>query len=125
MRGWLVALWLGAAACSGDGAFEVARWRLVTEGVEQPIELPAHLDSLMPARPTAYTLSTELEVPADLRGRPLTLTVAAFPAIVDLYVDGRRAEALESSVTERYRSPGWHAWRVPSDPAPRRALELR
>ena len=125
MRLWLVALVLAAAACSQDGVVELRRWTLEAEGVSaQAIDLPAHIDERIPKRAGTFVLTTDVELPFALRDRPLTLTVAALSGIARLRVDGRPAEALEWSVTERYRTKGWHAWRVPPSPGPRLSLAL-
>jgi hypothetical protein len=92
----------------------VSSWTLTLDqgGAAQPVSLPARL--ALPDRPLRYTLSTEVVLPPELRGRSLTLAIPYFRALAELRANGEEALSLETCLTARYADPGWHAWHVPA-----------
>jgi serine/threonine protein kinase len=106
--------------------FYLPAWTAELPGRAEPLhlELPAHLDKLLPKGPADYVLRTGVDVPTGIRGRPLTLAIAHMPALATLIVDGNEAVAIEPSTLDTYRSSGPHRWRIPEDASRDGRLEL-
>ncbi len=111
-----------------DGGLAVARWQLSRSQVEAPqtIDLPAHIERYLPDRPLTYTLVADVPLPPDLQGRDLTLALSDLQALATLRVNGVVVARLEDVVSERYRSRGPIAWRIPAlvTASPSLSLEL-
>ncbi len=108
MRWLLLLAVVAAAACDEEPVRELAGWRLeVEDRPARAVSLPAHLD--LPPNRLTYVLRAELEVPWAC---PCTLVAPSLPARARLLVDGAEAVALDDSPADRYRSAGWHAWRI-------------
>ena len=127
MRALTLALWLGIVLAIAGCTDRVApapehekaifKWFLELPGDREPIEvtLPVHLDTLLPRAPAEYVLRTRVDVPDDMRGRPLTLAVAHMPGLATLRVDGSEAVPVDASRLDRYRASSPHRWRIPED----------
>lgn len=108
--------------CSGGGreAEHVVRlptWSARMPGRTEPlvVSLPAHLDGYLPKAPAEYVLRTAVDVPEDMRGRPLTLALPYTPAVATLRVDGAEAVPIDASPLDTYRASAPHRWRVPEE----------
>jgi serine/threonine protein kinase len=128
----LLAVVLGAAGCTdrpSSGPLRetaVPTWTAELPGRPEPIQvsLPVHLETLLPRGPAEYLLRAKVDVPEDMRGRPLTLAVAHMPALATLRVDGSEAVAVDASTLDRYRASSPHRWRIPEDASKDGHLEL-
>ena len=108
-----LALLLGCSRAPGGSAvLPLPHWTLQSKLGTSEVTVPAHFEDELPPGHITYTLSTHVELPADLRDRPLTLAIGHLPAITRLRVAGRDAVAIDPSTLDRYRSQGAHAWRV-------------
>lgn len=115
---------LAATACSSEGDIAIREWTLVDSGGAHAIELPAQVDDLLAARPGSYRLLASVPLPAELRGRALTLAIPRLPARVALRVNGEPLESSESTLFVGYRSPGAHRWQIAGAKTERERLEL-
>jgi serine/threonine protein kinase len=115
----LATLVLLTMGCSDrtDGIFALPRWSAELPGRHEPLDvtLPAHLDAFLPRGPAEYVLRTAVDVPAEMRGLPLTLAIAHMPAVATLKVDGNQAVPIDASTFDSYRSSGPLRWRIPED----------
>jgi len=120
-------------ACLGCGGtrepeqvVRIPTWSAQLPGRTEPlvVTLPAHLDGYLPRTPTEYVLRTVVEVPEDMRGRPLTLALPHTPAVATLRVDGAAAVPVEESPLDAYRASAPHRWRVPEDASSDGRIEL-
>ncbi len=122
---------LGSTACStpAEPPLLLPKWTAELPGRADALELtlPAHLDTLLPREPVEYVLRTRVEVPAEMRNRPLTLAIAHMPAMATLRVDGSQAVPVDASTLDSYRASGPQRWRIPEDASKdgRLDLELR
>jgi predicted Ser/Thr protein kinase len=108
-----LALLLGCSQAPGGSAvLPLPHWTLQSKLGTSEVTVPAHFEDELPPGHITYTLSTHVELPPDLRDRPLTLAIGHMPAITHLRVAGRDAVAIDPSTLDRYRSQGAHAWRV-------------
>jgi Protein kinase domain/7TM diverse intracellular signalling len=105
--------WLTACG-SGPPAMSLGDWTLEAPGVSRPLSLPAHFDRDLGDVETRYTLATDVELPPDMRGRPLALTIPYFTGIVSLRVDGQEVPDLDTGSLDRYRSAGQHRFLLPA-----------
>ena len=119
-------LWLGCAPTDQGASpvLEIPRWTLESALGRTEVTLPAHVEGALPKGRTTYTLTTRVALPPELRGRPLTLTIATLPALARLRVGSRDAVDLETSTLARYASSGQHAWRIDAADAHDGALDL-
>ncbi len=104
------------AACGGgtERPLMLASWTLEANGLTKPLALPAHFDALLGDHPTRYTLRTRAELPPEMQGRDLALTIPYFAALVALKVDGVEAQDLDAGQLDRYRGSGAHHFVVPA-----------
>ena len=130
MRAWRVVLLLLAvvllAACGGgtERSLMLASWTLEANGLTTPLSLPAHYDSLLGDHPMRYTLRTRAELPPEMQGRDLALTIPYFAALVSLQVDGVEAQDLDAAQLDRYRGTGAHRFVIPAGATRRGELAL-
>jgi len=104
----------------------IATWTAELPGRAEPlvVTLPAHLDSFLPRARSEYVLRASVDVPPEMRGRPLTLAVAHMPALARLTADGNEAVPVDASVFDTYRATGPLRWRIPEDASKDGRLEL-
>ncbi len=76
------------------------------------VQLPAHIDGMLPHEPSRYALRARVDLAPELRGRDLVFALPSLPAIATLHANGALAEPLEVSSFDRFRRPGPQAWRV-------------
>ena len=116
------------AGCGGraEEPVPLPRWTAQLPGKPEPadVTLPAHLDAFLPHGPAEYTLRTSVEVPARMRGVPLTLAIAHMPAVATLRVNGSRAVPVGASMLDSYRATGPLRWHIPEDASKQGKLEL-
>jgi serine/threonine-protein kinase len=116
--GRLILLLLGLvllAGCGGSGhSLLLPAWTLDAGGAATPLSLPAHFDAQLGDHPGRYALRTHVELPAELRGRDLALTIPYFAALVSLRANGAESLDLEAGVMERYRGDGPHRFIIPA-----------
>jgi hypothetical protein len=126
--GWL----LGAtAACDAGAAVDVRHWMLSQGGRSEGgrselVTLPERFDDRLSSASASYQLRTSVAVPAAWRGRGLSLSIIALPAVAQLYVAGQRVHSFRSWPSATYRD-GPHIWRIPAamTDVPELTLELR
>ena len=114
----LVVLTMGCdRPTAGVFALPLSKWSAELPGRNEPLDvtLPAHLDAFLPHGPAEYVLRTSVDVPAEMRGLPLTLAIAHMPAVATLQVDGNQAVPIDASTFDSYRSSGPLRWRIPED----------
>lgn len=127
----LLFLALATLGCSSgeERSVPITSWTADLPAGQPPlaVTLPAHLDPLLPRGPAEYVLRAKVDVPAEMRGVPLTLAVAHMPAMASLKVDGNQAVPVDASTLDTYRASGPNRWRVPEDASNdgRLDLELR
>jgi len=95
--------------CADGDADTIAlkSWQLVPEnGLSRPVELPAHLDRELSARPQTYRLRTEFQVPPSWRGRSVALVVPHLLAGVELRVADQRIAPDRRPWFSTYRTAG-------------------
>lgn len=127
----VLALVLAITGCGGrdrpkEREITVPSWSAELPGrSDRPqVTLPAHLESLLPRGPAEYVLRTKVDVPADMRGLPLTLAIAHMPAMATLRVDGNTAVSVDASTLDSYRASGPHRWRIPEQASSDGVLDL-
>jgi len=115
------------AACGGGEAerpLMLSSWTLEANGLTTPLSLPAHFDSLLGDHPMRYALRTRAEVPPEMQGQELALTIPYFAALVSLHVDGVEAQDLDAAQLDRYRGTGAHRFVIPAEATRRGELGL-
>ncbi|MBS2016998.1 MAG: protein kinase [Deltaproteobacteria bacterium] len=120
-----------ALGCSGPGGpsehdVRIPSWSGEMPGRAAPvaITLPVHLDAYLPRSATEYVLRTTVDVPSNMRGKPLTLALPHAPAMATLRVDGTEAVPLEESPLDAYRASAPHRWRIPEPASHDGKIEL-
>ena len=100
--------------CGGDRVLVLDAWKVTLPGSPaEDVRLPAHFDRGLPEANSTYALDTKVDVPPEMRGKPLTLAIRHLPAISTLQVDGEEAVLLDASMLDRYRRVGPQRWRIP------------
>lgn len=97
-----------------SGCVEASAQRLELEAFEfegELHELPLRLGERELERDQPYTLRAAVELPAQLRGRPLALSIPLLQAQAELSADGQPALRV-SPRTSGYRDPGPQRWRI-------------
>jgi serine/threonine protein kinase len=111
-----VAILASLSACAApEGSIALDRWELTLDGREaRAVTLPAHLDDV-PGHDLEYRLTTRFEVPDDLAGETLELTIPHLAAQVTLLADGRPIEARERDESANYRRRGPQHFEIPAE----------
>jgi len=119
-------LWGLCGGCAEEPVLSVSNFvvRVGSGGKALPVSLPCHLDDILPAHPTTYTLSTRVELPAEMRGKALTVAIPYLLAHAKLWVDGQPMIALDPEFTPTYRSLGTLRFHIPSAVSARGVLAL-
>jgi len=122
----LVVAGCGRSSRPAERRVELPAWTAELPGRAAPlaVTLPAHLDAHLPRGPAEYVLRTRAEVPAEMRGVPLTLAIPHMPAMATLRVDGATAVPVDASTLDSYRASGPLRWRVPEEASKDGALDL-
>jgi serine/threonine-protein kinase len=117
---------LALLGCQRSGTLVMLRdWQLLVPGAPaRGTVLPAHLDADLGAHRSAYALRARIVVPAELRGRGLTLAIPFIAADVSLRVDGEELTPVDRDAWERYRSSGTRRWLLPPAQTARPQLTL-
>ena len=111
--------------CAPVDGVAIARWRLDLPSTSAgTIDLPAHIERLLPGNPATYTLVADVALTPDLENHDLTLALSDLQALATLRVNGIVTARLEDVISERYRSRGPIAWRIPASVAASPSLSL-
>ncbi len=105
------------AACSVPGE-PIRDWTLSADGDHTPVTLPGNFYSKLPMRDQDYTLRASVAIPADLRGRELSVIAPCFHGDIALSIDGARA------VDRGDAAAGEHRWPVSVEQSVRGTLAL-
>jgi hypothetical protein len=117
----LTLLLLLICGCRAEGTvLPVVAWTLEADGRTTEVRLPKHLD----VKPGTYRLRASVTLPPELRGRPLTLTITSFPALVTLRTPGSELRAAQLGPSAIYRTPGPLSWLLPASASETLDLEL-
>ncbi len=107
----LFALILGG--CHTDETVELRTWTLATaDPAGVTITLPGKVDAILPKGASGYELHTDVTIPENWRGKPLTLAIADLESATTLIVDGEVATALDWNVVPGLPSQTTHAFRL-------------
>jgi predicted Ser/Thr protein kinase len=120
----VVLLVFAATGCGGERGIPLASWTLQCEGGGAQLTLPAHFDRLLGDRDQDYVLRTHVDVPPEMRGQRLSLTIEYFGGLASLRANGLEAPDGDVSVFERYRSDGPHRFVIPAAATGTGALDL-
>ena len=125
---FVLSLVLAVTGCAGvpEETLRLSQWAAELPGRHDPtpVTLPTHLDRSLPRGPAEYVLRTTVEVPARMRGLPLTLAIAHMPAVATLRVNGNQAVPVGASLLDSYRATGPLRWRIPEDASRQGKLDL-
>jgi len=105
---------VAATACGGERGLSLASWTLSFDGGGTALTLPAHFDQLLGDHDGVYTLRTHVDLPPEMRGQRLSLTLEYFGGLASLRANGFDAPDGDVSVFERYRSNGPHRFVIPA-----------
>lgn len=103
-----VSVWLGA--CSG-GATGVPIVEVDIDG--RVVQVPGRLDAVPLPENRPYRISAFVELPQEMRGRPLALSIPLFEAQVAARVDGELT--VPTHETHAYREVGPLRWTIPAE----------
>jgi len=109
-----VALATILTGCGGSEGQVIQRWTLHTSDSARSVQLPLHLNRVLPNRIAHYQLSTEVVLEPSLREREVDLAIPYLPAPVSLRVDGALvapSQSVESEDGQRHIGP--HRWTIP------------
>ncbi len=114
------------SACASERVISVSEFELSVPdtGIEMPIVIPRHLDELLPAHDSEYTLRAQVTLPEDLRGRTLTLAIPHLFARATLFVDGLEMVELDPEPASMHRSLGTPRFRIPATLSEREQVDL-
>ncbi len=109
-----------ASGCASHGDLRqklyLARWDLQIESAgfvsAGDVELPAHFANRLPAASSRYVLHTAVQLPSDLRDRPLTLDIPFFAGAVSLAVNGVPVPPIDPDLIAGVHSTGPHTWSI-------------
>jgi serine/threonine protein kinase len=118
-----VALSLTGCARSST-AIPLTHWTLDSEGTKSDVVMPTHLNDRVPSHSSVFTLHTDVDVPAAIRGRDLAVWIPYFQGVVSLSVDGSDAITIDPDLVEIYSTRGPHLWRIPHERTNRSTLAL-
>ncbi len=114
------------SGCSGGGDDRALReWTFVrADGITKPLTLPAHVDGMLPRAAGSYTLRTTLAIPAEWRGRPLTIAFPFFRGKSVLRIGELEVGDAYASAVDRVTSTGSQLFRIPSAVTDRATLDV-
>ncbi|MGD0527944.1 MAG: serine/threonine-protein kinase, partial [Polyangiaceae bacterium] len=122
----LVVAVLVLAGCSrpAEHVLTLRDWTFVGPGHVTDVHLPARVDALLPHAPCEYHLLAHVDLPPELRGRPLTLAFPFLHARADLRANGTLLVGLDPEMRHGYRGTDQPRWRVPADVSQAGALDF-
>lgn len=108
-----------------SGPAALHRWQLVLDdgSMRGIVELPAHLEDELP-EDVQYTLRTQVELPPDWRGQPLTLSVSQWQGLPEVWVADTAVYRTTDVGAEIYRAMGPQTWIVPAELTERDVLPI-
>ncbi len=100
--------------CSEDEGtvLVLSSFQLSASTLVEPVEVELPTNVRVIGNAPSYTLTTDVDLPPELRSKKLTLTASSLVAIARLTVDGREVAAVDSWPSARYSRPGWQAWHL-------------
>jgi hypothetical protein len=119
---WLLALW--SCGCGGVEGQALRTWTLQVDERSQSIELPVHLDEVLPKEVLVYRLRATVDIAPQLRGQALDLVLPYLPARAALRVNGALVAPVYSPEPDSYRHVGPHRWHIPRAASADGALAL-
>jgi len=125
--GYALALCVLAAAtgCADRDSIAMPQWQLSVEGEPRgAVTLPGRLDARLPSRRTTYRLSTDVALPAPLRGAPATLDFPYFVGRARPFANERPLVALQRARPGAYRRPGPQSFAIPPEATASGTLRL-
>jgi serine/threonine protein kinase len=118
-RKWLLLAVLAVlfvTGCQQDPGIALRVFSFEAPGrAKESVVLPARLSDRLPEANVDYTLSTSVELPPQMRGRPLTLSLGNLGAMVIARANGVRLVPLDPGMLDTYRSSGPVLFHVPED----------
>ena len=116
---------LGITSSRGDATgLALARWTLELPDRSVPLTLPGHFDDVFP-RDSDLVLRARVELPPELRGRELSLSIPYYGGVSSLDVDGEPAPDTVEDLVRGYRARGPHSFRIPATATGQDAITLR
>ncbi len=101
----LVMLLLGLLGCEPDTGITLRAFTLrLPDGTKQNVDLPARLESKLPKTNVDYTLTTAVELPQELRGQALTLSLGNLGALVTARANGTPLSPVRPGMLDSYRA---------------------
>jgi serine/threonine protein kinase len=112
-------------ACKAENVLILDQWQLhLPHQPSQTIDLPAHLDNVLPSKQSEYRLTKKVTIPKSWLGKPITFAVPRSATRCQLFVNHQPAIALSPISESAYRHPGSQAWRLPPSLSQQREVEL-
>ena len=101
----LLILVLGLLGCQPDTGITLRAFTLrLPDGRKENVDLPARLDGKLPKTNVDYTLTTAVELPPELRGHPLTLSLGNLGALVTARANGAPLSPVRPGMLDTYRA---------------------
>ncbi len=114
------------AGCEDPTSLPLPRWTLVRDSAPPlQLELPTKVDDLLGKRGERYVIETRVDLPAHMRGVPITLAFTRLAALVSLRANGQPVESVLDDAFAKYRRPSAQQWRIPASLTVGRELTLR
>lgn len=101
----LVVFLLGVLGCQPDAGLTLRAFTLQVPGApKENVDLPARLEGKLPKSNVDYTLTTAVELPPELRGHALTLSLGNMGAIVTARANGTPLSPVRTGMLDTYRA---------------------
>jgi serine/threonine-protein kinase len=120
----VMAVTLLAACGGGQHPILLASWTLDTGGETTPLTLPAHFDQRVGDQPKHFALRTRVDLPPEMQGRLLALTIPYFTGLATLRANGVEVPDLDATELDRFRSVGAHRYVIPAEATRSESLAL-
>jgi serine/threonine-protein kinase len=92
----------------------LSTWTLESGGASTLLSLPAHFDQRVGDGPRRYTLRTRVDLPPEMRGQVLALTIPYFTGVSTLRANGLVSANVDAPEFDRFRSTGPHRYVIPA-----------
>jgi serine/threonine-protein kinase len=102
----------------------LSSWTLDSGGASTPLSLPAHFDQRVGDQPKHYMLRTRVELPPEMRGEVLALTIPYFTGVSTLRANGVESANVDATEFDRFRSTGAQRYVIPAAATGGDALDL-
>ncbi len=101
----LVVFLLGVLGCQPDTGLTLRAFTLrLPNGHTENVDLPARLSAKLPNTNVDYTLTTAVELPQELRGHALTLSLGNLEAVVTARANGVPLSPVRTGMLDTYRA---------------------